>query len=136
MKKKKEVFVYPTIDIPEGKIEIDYKGWKIGGAFMADNKEACVIISNKKLKISHRVIRKCHRNEIHWFRRKGGIFNFKEVEEVKVKYNEGETIEDLVNEAKHIVDMYEIMKDQILKETQIKEVAYGFEKINFIKKDF
>lgn len=129
--RNKTVSVDPVINVPEGKIGIEYKGWEIKAGFMEDNKEACVIISNKKLKIAHKVIRKCHRNEIHWFRKEGGIFNFKEVEEVRVRYNEFETIEDLINEARHIVDMYELMKEQILKETGIKEIPYGFVKYEF-----
>jgi len=134
MKKRIESNENELVEIggQEGK---DYKGWSIRPCFTVDNKMASVTISNKKLKIAHNIARKCHIKEIHWWKKTGGLFNFKEVEEVKINYLEFETIADLMDEAKTIIDMYDMMKKQILKETKIKELEYSFEKVEFVKKD-
>jgi len=134
MHKRIELESEPLVEI-NGQIGIeDYKGWSIKASFMVDNKMASVIISNKKLGIAHNVVRKCHFQEIHRWKKEGGLFNFKEVEEVKINYLEFETINDLMEEAKTIVDMYDMMKEQILKETKIKELKYGFGKVEFVKR--
>ncbi|MBP3799974.1 MAG: hypothetical protein ILA19_03220 [Bacilli bacterium] len=134
MKKRVELEGEPLVEI-NGQIGIkDYKGWSVKACFMVDEKVASVIISNKKLGIAQSIVRKCHIHEIHWWRKEGGILNFKEVEEVRTNYLEFETINDLMEEAKTIIDMYDMMKKQILEETKIKELEYGFEKVEFVKR--
>ena len=112
----------------------DYKGWSIKAYFTVDEKVASVTISNKKLGIAQNITRKCHVYETHWWRKEGSLLNSKEIEEVRTDYLEFETINDLVEEAKTIIDMYDIMKNQILKETKIRELKYGFEKVEFVEK--
>lgn len=124
----------PIVEI-NGQIGIeDYKGWSIKAHFTVDEKVASVTISNKKLGIAQNITRKCHVYETHWWRKDGSLFNFKEVEEVKIDYLEFETIDDLMEEAKTIVDIYDIMKKQILKETKIRELKCSFEKVEFVER--
>jgi len=134
MRKRRELDGEPLVEI-DGQIGVkEYKGWSIKPSFSVDEKMASITILNKKIGIGQKITRKCHIHEIHWWRKEGGLFNSKEVEVVRIDYLEFETIADLIEEAKTIVDMYDMMKKQILEKTKITELVYSFEKVEFVKK--
>lgn len=116
--------------------KIDYKGWTITPIFdCATNKEVHIIISNKNIGIAHNLTRKCYKTNTEFIRVHSNIWGSKTETEYSTTYHEHETMVDLIEEAKNIVDMYGMMKEKILKDTKIIESKYGFEKVEFVKAD-
>lgn len=116
--------------------KIDYKGWTITPMFdCATNKEIHIVISNEKIGIAHKITRKCYKTNTEWIRTHSNIWGSKTETEYSTTYHEQETMADLIEEAKAIVEMYDVMKEHILKETKIIESKYGFGKVELVRDD-
>jgi len=137
--RKKKIIEKPSLEMVEtnGDIKLEYKGWLIMAIVNPQGiieGKVSVMIQNKKLGIAQLIYRTCHIEDVYRERNMGSLLNPKiEIEHTK-KYREFETIQELMIEAKDIVDFFELLKESVLKETKIVELSIGFGKVE-VKKD-
>ncbi len=112
-----------------GDIKLEYKGWLIAAIVNPQGViegKVSVMIQNKKLGIAQLISRTCRTEDIYRERNMGSWLNPKiEIEHTR-HYKEFETIQELMIEAKDVVDFFELLKESVLRETKIVELPIGF----------
>lgn len=92
---------------------LDYKNWNISIIFnVRDNKSVSCAIRSERFGKSFLLTKKCSKDTYKSVEHYYSLFGHTEVEHRNdITYRENETISDLIDEAKAIVDMFEKMEN-------------------------
>lgn len=101
-----------------------YKNWKIQIEYnQKDNKSVFLFIKNEELNITFSLERKCYKVISNCSTKvKSKLFGYKEKVTQDINYLELETMNDLLEEAKQIVDGFELIRKKTMDDKICKEM--------------